>query len=176
MNPTAWNLLVRSSVRWKNGKGAQFFSRLELGNTSSSRKSNYEGYFDQLNCVYIKLGQLFERLQRIEKFNDTVIVLHGDHGSRIVTIEPLVENKLLLTKQDVLDGFSTLLAVKSLNPNEFSVEEGIFPLEHLLAKIVQKVFGESINIKAGSSPPLVYLTSRKREQGNKLSKFFYRIK
>ena len=39
--------------------------------------------------------------------------MHGDHGSRITVTDPRDENRDRLTAEDLVDGFSTLFAVKA---------------------------------------------------------------
>jgi len=96
-----------------------------------SRAKHYAYYFDQLNCLYKRLEDLFERMKATEIYENSVIVLHGDHGSRIVLTKPTHENKERLTPQDLVDGYSTLFAFKY--PRSLaSYHTEVQPLEQLL--------------------------------------------
>jgi arylsulfatase A-like enzyme len=82
-------------------------------NTQASRRLRYDEYILQIRCVIAKLRVLFDAMVAQQNLDDAIIVIHGDHGSRIVINEPLNSNRNKLTRQDFLDGFSTLFAVRS---------------------------------------------------------------
>jgi arylsulfatase A-like enzyme len=82
-------------------------------NTQSSRTLRYHLYFDQVRCTTRRLQELFERMKSAGLFADALIIVHGDHGSRIFRVAPRAKNKDKLARQDLLDGFSTLFAVRS---------------------------------------------------------------
>lgn len=81
-------------------------------NTPEGRQTRYRQYLDQLQCLYRDLDRLLNaiptRLQR-----DAVVILHGDHGSRITLVDPDASSKRALTSADFADSYSTLLAVKA---------------------------------------------------------------
>ena len=52
-------------------------------NTMQSRQRRYALYFEQVQCTYKKLGEMFEKWQRAGVFQDATIIIQGDHGSRI---------------------------------------------------------------------------------------------
>ena len=102
-------------------------------NTGESRKERYKQYFEQLECLYRRLGELFDRMQAAGVYDDSIIIVHGDHGSKIVTTEPLKDNQYVLTKRDLLDGFSTLFAMK-IPGKSGGYDKSSLPLEQLFAK------------------------------------------
>ncbi|MGH9176637.1 MAG: sulfatase-like hydrolase/transferase [Vicinamibacterales bacterium] len=67
----------------------------------------YSLAFDQTSCLYKELRALFEQLQDAGQLDDAVIFVHGDHGVRIGA-----GSSDASTRQDHLDLFSTLYAVK----------------------------------------------------------------
>ena len=67
-------------------------------------KTHYREYFKQVQCVYLKLDELFKRMEDAGLFENSVIIIHGDHGSRIMKTEPTIENEQTLSKQDIVDG------------------------------------------------------------------------
>jgi hypothetical protein len=91
-------------------------------------------------------------------FADALIIVHGDHGSRIFRVEPRARNKGKLTRQDLLDGFSTLFAVRS-PATDAGLSERIAPVSRLLGEVMGITdFGPS------STPKLqVYLEGKNEE-------------
>ena len=96
---------------------SQWTSRMALGpplpvsNTAEDRASRYEMYAAQLRCVYSSLDRFMSRLPAAVS-RDAVLVFHGDHGSRITLIEPGERREARLTPRDLVDGYSTLFAVR----------------------------------------------------------------
>jgi hypothetical protein len=89
-------------------------------------------------------------------YDDSIIVLHGDHGSRIVLTEPNAATQLELTKQDLVDGYSTLFAMK-LPGKSGGYDKSPWPLEQLLAKFVFEAGLAPTNIVHENSEPYVFL-------------------
>ena len=127
-------------------------------NTIASREERYQLYFQQLECLYLRLDKLFNRMRAAGIYDNSIIILHGDHGSKIAITDSISENRDSLTKQDLVDGFSTLFATK------FPGRSGIYdastsPLEQLFAKFVLEAGLTSYNIALEQSKPFVYLTA-----------------
>ena len=123
-------------------------------NTHFSREERYRQYFGQVKCIYKKLDNLFEQMRKSGIYQDSVIILHGDHGSRISRVWPFEKNLEYLSKQDLEDEFSTLFAVKIPDVKEhYSVRRQ--PIEDLLAETIFP------NVKLGSKTkklePFVFL-------------------
>ena len=126
-------------------------------NTERSRKEHYQRYFKQVQCLYTWLEDLFERMQVAGIWENSVIIIHGDHGSRIMREELSIQNEAQLSKADMLDGYSTLFAVKL--PGKQSVYHSKpLPLEYLLHANVVNLFSKNQKPVLLSSP-FVYLES-----------------
>jgi hypothetical protein len=82
-------------------------------NTAQSRARRYPLYFEQIQCLYKKLEAMFRRWQETGVFDRAVIIVHGDHGSRIYLHRPEAANRDEMLVADYADAFSTLLAVKA---------------------------------------------------------------
>jgi hypothetical protein len=82
-------------------------------NTIESRERRYLLYLEQVQCLYRKLGAIFEEWRRAGVLDRLKIIIHGDHGSRIYLHEPTAANRHRLLVSDYADAFSTLLAVKA---------------------------------------------------------------
>jgi hypothetical protein len=84
-------------------------------NTADSRTQKYEQYTDQVRCALNMLDALFAELARRGLLADAIVVINGDHGSRIPEHFPngLALERGLLTEADYRDTFSTLYAIKA---------------------------------------------------------------
>ncbi len=81
-------------------------------NTPESRRVRYAAYYDQIRCTLRKLTTLFDAMKAAGSYETAIILIHGDHGSRIGLIDPTAENLSRLTPDDYIDSFSTLFAAK----------------------------------------------------------------
>jgi hypothetical protein len=85
---------------------------VEVLNTPSERAEHYRLYLDQLICTQVRLASLFDQLKRLGVYDTATIIVHGDHGSRIAELPFRLLPAEALSARDLLDHFSTLLAVK----------------------------------------------------------------
>ncbi len=58
------------------------------GNDAAAWALRYRYYFEQVECVLSRLEELFARMEANDRFNDVNIIVHGDHGSRIIRTGP----------------------------------------------------------------------------------------
>jgi hypothetical protein len=100
---------VRKPAEWEPAYDEEPLPR----NTIESRKRRYLLYLEQVQCLYRRLGEIFEEWRRAGVFDRLKIIIQGDHGSRIYLHEPLAANRDELLVSDYADAFSTLLAVKA---------------------------------------------------------------
>ena len=82
-------------------------------NTIETRAERYVHYLNQIECQQTLLRELFATLQSADRYAEAIVIVHGDHGSRIVMHHPTLKNHNHLTATDYIDGFSTLFAVKA---------------------------------------------------------------
>ncbi len=82
-------------------------------NTADSRAQKYERYTEQVRCVLTLLDGLLGDLDRRGLLDDAIVVVHGDHGSRIPIHYPsgLALSRGVLTDADFSDTFSALYAI-----------------------------------------------------------------
>lgn len=102
-------------------------------NTTGSRAERYRRYVAQIRCLQAMLERLFGALQEAGVWDDALVVVHGDHGSRIMRTLPSERNAERLTREDFKDGFSTLFAVRKPGL-EARLEPGLRPLQALLGE------------------------------------------
>lgn len=117
-------------------------------NTAASRAERYRRYFAQIRCQQSLLARLFEAMKQAGVWRDALVVVQGDHGSRITLHTLTAENALRLTPQDLSDAFSTLFAVRKAGVDAGLVQ-GPRALPELLA--------EAVGLPAARLAPLIYL-------------------
>ena len=152
---------IRNSVTEWKGRRLPVID-LITANTPQSREERYPLYFEQVSCLYTKLEQLFNQMKAAGIYDDSIIILQGDHGSRIVLTEPFAANRDVLTHQDIIDGFSTLFAIK-IPGQEGGYDTSPLPLEQLLLKGVSDFTDASPTFAPNRPSQFVYLLD-----GNKL--------
>ena len=82
-------------------------------NTVASRAQKYERYAEQTRCLLTLIDGLLDDLESRGLLDDAIIVVHGDHGSRIPVHYPsgMTLSSGVLTDSDFSDTFSTLYAI-----------------------------------------------------------------
>lgn len=70
-------------------------------------------YFGQVTCSVHMLRRLFDAMKSNGTLENATIVVHGDHGSRIVPTDPAKDGKDMLNSEDMTASFSTLFAVRA---------------------------------------------------------------
>lgn len=100
-------------------------------NTARSRATRYDEYVDQVECALAKVDELIEAMRSAGKFENAIVIVHGDHGSRITQTKARKSNAETMLRQDYIDAFSTLFAVKAphITPG---YDLRMLPLEQLL--------------------------------------------
>lgn len=105
-------------------------------------------YFEQMGCALFSLRQIFNDMKQAGIFEQSIIVLHGDHGSMIAKYLPRFWNVDKLTNSDYRAHFSTLFAVKFPN-SEFQIDDRILPLSVLLEGFSKTVHGYITENRSG---------------------------
>ncbi len=149
---------------WKPSRRADWHYLSDpVPNTAASREEAYQSYFEQTICLYTRLDAIFQRMEAAGIFQDSIIILHGDHGSRIVRTLPKTWNSKKLMTQDITDSYSTLFAVK-IPGMKASYGTSLRPLEDLLTEVISEM-GWSAEIGDGSgTEAFVYLEGNTKEK------------
>ncbi|MDQ4087324.1 MAG: hypothetical protein M3177_04845 [Pseudomonadota bacterium] len=71
-----------------------------------------EAYARQLRCAMAKLDGALRALAQSPAGDDAIVIVHGDHGSRIVASEPRSDRVGRFSEDDLVAGFSTLFVVR----------------------------------------------------------------
>ena len=103
-------------------------------------------YADQTLCVLRELKSVLESVERSPAGKNAIVIVHGDHGSRISDFHPLIENIGKFGDDDLIAGYSTLFAVRSplIKPG---YDQRHYPIVDLLREIATSNFRQ-----AGSRP------------------------
>jgi len=110
-------------------------------------------YFEQIRCVSNKLENAVAALHQSPSANNFVVVVHGDHGSRIAKIQPTYQNQKRFSDQDFIAGFSTLMAVRSSAiPAEY--EDQPVTVSQILDLLSAKNFKQSPDSANFKAPPV----------------------
>lgn len=77
------------------------------------RKTAYQIYFEQTDCLVTLLDDLLGSLNEQGLLDQATVIVHGDHGSRITIADPVDPAISSASSRDFIDAFSTLLAIRS---------------------------------------------------------------
>jgi hypothetical protein len=111
-----------------------------IPNDKRSRTRRYGRYFEQMRCLHRRLDTMFQAWQKAGIFDRLVIVMHGDHGPKIVEHRARADNEHELSRADYVDTFSTLFAVKEPGiPAGY--DRRIVAAQELLAEVVARQSG-----------------------------------
>lgn len=103
-------------------------------NTPEGRAVRYPLYLDQMFCLQSRLDDMFQILKDKGLWDNAVVIIHGDHGSRISLWPPIPSLKDVATPTDYMDSYSTLLAVKGPGiPMGYNRQ--LLPLDHIFTSL-----------------------------------------
>ncbi len=105
-------------------------------NDAESRALRYRAYREQYICSNHKIQMVLEELSRRPWWDEAIVVVHGDHGSRIDLMKPQAAARDNFTGQGLMDGFSTLFAIKmpGLTPG---YDRRQLPIGHLFKRLLR---------------------------------------
>ncbi len=87
-------------------------------------------------CTHRMLGALFDQLNELGRYEDTLVIVQGDHGSRIDMGPPRAQVAKELGRRDYVDAFSTLYAIKWPGGSA-GYDRRMLPIDELLARHVR---------------------------------------
>jgi hypothetical protein len=128
-------------------------------NTRETRAIRYALYFQQIRCVDRKIDALIAAIPPSLR-HDAIVIIQGDHGSRIGLVEPNDWGESAFTGSDYADFFSTLFAVRS--PRIASAYD-LRPasITCLLSILVKNDFESMEGLSACSSRNVVFFSDHK---------------
>ena len=106
-----------------------------------SAESREKGYADQVRCLQRRLGRMLDSLARTRAGREAIVLIHGDHGSRIAPAQPFVTGPQL-SQRELIMSYSTLFAIRV--PGEAAGEiAGTHALGELLADFRARDFASA---------------------------------
>jgi hypothetical protein len=111
------------------------------GSNVNERIARYIRYLPQAKCALNEVGRLFDRMRELDLYDDAIILVHGDHGSRISLHSASHHNQGKLTPEDYRDLYSTLFAIK-LPGGEFRERTEVVSLNVLMRQATMKITGQ----------------------------------
>jgi hypothetical protein len=117
--------------------------------SGSDRRLRYSLYLAQAQCLAHQLRDFFQEVQRVSG-QDVIIVLHGDHGSRIATVDPESGDVNSMTAADFGDLYSAFFAVHAsgIAPG---IDTTVIATQNLLRYLMETAY-TSTSVPADSAP------------------------
>lgn len=118
-------------------------------------------YFEQVRCAKELVNRMIATLDKSPAAGNYVLILHGDHGSRVTRADPRA-GRSRIAKEDFVAGFSTLFAVKFASregSTEGRIEPGIVPVSELLRQLALTDF-KALSFTHSQAEPSVFLADR----------------
>jgi hypothetical protein len=109
MVPHSPYLLTETCIVSGRFEAGYYLTRYSASERGGRRQQYYDAYLAQLRCVQRKLDELMLALAGAPQFADALIVIHGDHGSRISSGNILED----LSEQDFIDNYATFFALRA---------------------------------------------------------------
>jgi len=113
-------------------------------NNRRTREVRYSNYFEQLTCLYVELSDMLLAFASADMIDRITIIIQGDHGSRIGLNDPYENVVDSLVRDDLIDHFSTLWAVKG-EGIDTGIDDTVKPLDRLLLETVAGSQDKKIN-------------------------------
>lgn len=129
-------------------------------NVPEGRAARYEAYLQQVACGERQVARLLEDIPAALR-RDAVVIVQGDHGSRITIVDPTADARRAPGPSDFTDSYSTTFAVRSrwipagYDPQPASIT-------CLLRSLVESDFRSTAAAAACSSSRTVYLHAEGR--------------
>jgi arylsulfatase A-like enzyme len=105
-------------------------------NAADARRLRYSRYLEQLSCAHKVLARMFDALVEAGVYDESVVLVHGDHGSRITATPPEPPFADAMAPRDYVDAFATLFAAK-LPGVAGGVDRRVLALEDLTAAVTR---------------------------------------
>lgn len=105
-------------------------------NDDASRALRYPRYLDQLLCTTQVIQGILDDLSRRPWWGEAIVVIHGDHGSRLDIVPPFVPFIDEFTDEGLMDDFSTLFVIKLPGiPADYDRRQ--LPVQHLFKRMMR---------------------------------------
>ena len=137
----AENCEVKPAAQWADNPDV---SKASISDDEFER--TYRRYFEQANCVHQTLEGLFDRLHAAGRLENAIVVIHGDHGSRIHYQYPTAGRKEVLRRADYLAAYSTFFGVRAP-----TVSADYFPQSTPISQLFHMVSTEALKLPVATT-------------------------
>jgi hypothetical protein len=132
-----------------------------IGNSEATQRIRYTRYAANARCALTQLDSFFLSLREAGLYDDSTIIIHGDHGGPLFRFGPYTVSHNQLSLRDLRETFSVLYAVKRPG-GSFALDEQTASLNVLLARTLLEISGRSpqqlgLSI-VDEDQPFIYLT------------------
>ena len=131
--------------------------------TTEERRVRFDQYLRQVECLYVKLDELFQRMQSSGMFGHSIVIVHGDHGARLGLRLLRSEEQSQLTPSDFADGLSTLFAVK-VPGKPGGYDPSLHAINELLVQTLGTAVGKVPPLSVPRREPFAYLYDGRKKQ------------
>ena len=94
-----------------------------------------KAYFEQVTCTTKLMSELFDSLRKAGVYERMTIIVHGDHGSRILPVVPTVDTWSSIDLPMVRAQYSSLFAIKAPGINT-GYDDRLFSLRSLVNTVL----------------------------------------
>jgi hypothetical protein len=131
-------------------------SRWEYRRSATPVTGREAAYHRQVGCVMAKLDRALAALAASPAGADAIVVVHGDHGSRITEVEPVANKAGRFSDRDLIAGFSTLFAVRG-RAIAAGIDGAPAAVPDLLGSLARSDFGSTDIPRSAGTPRMVML-------------------
>lgn len=124
-----------NALRWRDRGDS--LRRPFAPNSAEDRAARYGRYLEQVECTYRFIDKVVQALGDTGGLDRAVVLVHGDHGSRIGIRDPLASWRGLVSQRDILDFYSTLYAIRAPSV-EPGVSDDVVSIQSLFAEQMLK--------------------------------------
>ena len=139
-------------------------------NVPEGRAERYRGYLQQILCAQKKVDALIAAIPLALR-QDAIIIVQGDHGSRISLVDPTTVAAVAPAASDYADMFSTLFAVRAPSI-EHGYDTRVTPITCLLRSLAESDFRSLSSVDSCSSPNIVFFMGSETPQPRPLLDFW----
>ena len=141
-----------------------------ITNSPDGRAARYPRYLDQIRCAQRKISQLLDALPTPLQ-HDAIVIIQGDHGSRISLVEPITTAATSPVPSDYADQFSTLFAVRTPDV-EAGYDTRVAPITCLLRSLAHSDFRSVEQIDGCSMSRVVHFWNGEAPEPRPLPEFW----
>jgi hypothetical protein len=149
---------VAPVLQWRQGNVASLGRSLRTAIRAEPLVERQDAYDQQTLCTLREFAAVLNTVEQSPAGKNAIIIVHGDHGSRISDVAPEIPNIGKLSDDALIANYSTLFAVRGpdIKPG---FDSRHYPVSDLIYELVTSNFR-----KTGSHPisdPVVFVTDEK---------------